>query len=76
MILGIMISLQGDGAPSDVDPAALKRTGMKRFNTSQTMPRTSIELQKNCQSYEQLQISLERLFNWLRKTVSNLFICL
>jgi len=55
-----------------VDPAALKRVGKKRFNTSQIMPRTSIELQKNCQSYEQLQISLERLFEWLRKTVSNL----
>ena len=76
MILGIMILLQGNGAPSDVDPAALKRAGSKRFNTSQTMPRTSIELQKNCQSYEQLQISLERLFEWLRKTVINIFICL
>ena len=67
----ILILLQGDGAPSDVDPAALKRAGTKRFNTSQTMPRTSTELQKNGHSYEQLQISLERLFDWLRQTVSN-----
>ena len=51
MILRVMILLQGNGVPSDVDPAALKRAGTKGFNTSQTMPRTSIELQKNCQSY-------------------------
>jgi hypothetical protein len=69
----ILTLLQGDGAPSDVDPAALKRAGCKRFNTSQTMPRTSTELQKNVHSYEQLQISLGRLFDWLRQTVSNLF---
>lgn len=67
----ILILLQGNGAPSDVDPAVLKRAGSKRFNTSQTMPRTSTELQENCYSYEQLQISLERLFEWLRQTVSD-----
>ena len=38
------------------------------------MPRTSIELQENCHAYEQLQISLERLFDWLRQTVSIFYI--
>jgi hypothetical protein len=37
------------------------------------MPRTSMELQENCHSYEQLQNSLEHLFEWLRQTVSNHF---
>jgi hypothetical protein len=68
-----LIFSQGNGAPSDVDPAALKRAGSKRFNTSQTMPRTSTELQENCHAYEQLQISLDRLFEWLRQTVSDYY---
>ncbi|KIM35959.1 hypothetical protein M413DRAFT_32093 [Hebeloma cylindrosporum] len=64
--------VNGNGAPSDVDPAALKRAGAKRFNTAQITPRTSTELQQNCHSYEQLQISLERLFQWLRATLEQL----
>jgi hypothetical protein len=59
-----------------VDPAALKRAGAKPFNTAQITPRTSKELQENSHSYEQLQISLERLFEWLRVTVSTLILCL
>ncbi|KIM44289.1 hypothetical protein M413DRAFT_25716 [Hebeloma cylindrosporum] len=64
--------VNGNGAPSDVDPAALKRAGAKRFNTAQITPRTSMELQENCHAYEQLQISLEGLFQWLRITLEKL----
>ena len=35
--------------------------------------RGSIKVQKNGHSYEQLQISLKHLFNWLQQTVSNYF---
>ncbi|KAF8064148.1 hypothetical protein FPV67DRAFT_1671897 [Lyophyllum atratum] len=54
--------VSGKGAPSDIDPAALKRQGKKHYSTAQCTPRTSMELQKNIQAYKQLQIALASLF--------------
>ncbi|KAF8152457.1 hypothetical protein B0H34DRAFT_755235 [Crassisporium funariophilum] len=61
---------------SDVDPAALKRKGKKCFNTAQCTPRTSVELQKNIKQYDQLQVSLDRLFDWQRSVVHSLLLLL
>ncbi|KAF8165818.1 hypothetical protein B0H34DRAFT_671569 [Crassisporium funariophilum] len=46
-----------------------KRKGKKRINTAQCTPRTSVELQKNIKQCDQLQVSLDRLFDWQRSVV-------
>lgn len=61
--------LQGEGAPAGVDPAALKKNGKKRLNTSQFMPRTSKELQQNAPQYQKLQACFNNVFKWMHDSV-------
>ena len=63
------VCFQGEGAPSDVEPAALRKEGLKRSNTSTFTPRTSKELQQHMEEYIRLEECFQDVFRWIKETV-------
>ena len=72
------IGFQGKGTPSVVEPATLRKDGLRRPNTSNFMPRTSREFQQHTEQYQRLSDCFQDVFDWITKMVSfqfdNIFI--
>jgi hypothetical protein len=60
---------QGDGTPSHADPSTLQKNGKHRVNTSQNVPRASLELKENAPEYQMIVEALGPVFVWINQLV-------
>lgn len=56
-----------------MEPAALRKEGLKRPNTSTFTPRTSQEFQQHMEEYNRLKEAFQDVFDWINKTVCYMF---
>lgn len=63
------LNLQGDDTPSYADPSTLQKNGKHRVNTSQNVPRASLELKENSSEYRMFIEALGPLFQWINQLV-------
>ncbi|KAF8955785.1 hypothetical protein BDZ97DRAFT_1606480, partial [Flammula alnicola] len=62
----------GKGAPSNVDPATLRKEGLRRPNTSTFTPHTSKEFQLHMEEYKRLEECFQDVFDWINKTLKEI----
>lgn len=74
----VLILLQGDNIPHDVNPLFIRVEGEddsgRPFNYSQATAYPSKERVENELEYQQLAHSCDRLFHWLENKVRSLFL--
>ena len=70
LTLMLILKFQGDDTPSNADPSTLRKNGKQRVNTSQNVPRASIELKENSVEYQMFIDTLGPLFEWINQLVS------
>jgi hypothetical protein len=63
------LNFQGDDTPSYADPSTLQEKGKQRCNTSQNIPRASLELKENSYEYQMFIEALGPLFLWINQLV-------
>lgn len=62
-------NFQGYGTPSHADPSTLQKNGKHRVNTSQNVPRASLELKEHSPEYQMFVEALGPVFEWINQLV-------
>jgi hypothetical protein len=65
---------QGDGTPSDADPSTLRKNGKHHVNTSQNVPRASLELKENSREHHMIIEAFGPVFEWINQLVCYVFL--
>ncbi|KAF8868749.1 hypothetical protein CPB84DRAFT_1695467 [Gymnopilus junonius] len=65
-------STSGKDAPSDAEPATLRKEGLRRPNTSTFTPRMSKEFQQHMKEYQLLSECFQDVFDWISETLKEL----